>query len=850
MPDQNSEAGDIRAASLAIVDVLKAIGEFIGVRHGGARSGRGGIRVKLQDYDDALGNFLKFPPGDLRQTYSDVLMQVYPLQADLKALERFCAEYFSLKDNPLIEIRPVAPWVIMAVCDYGKMALKTENIGWVSQHELAFGFPVALYDRDAQGNQQFRDWALVYPFIYVDNPVSMSLGRQVYGWPKAGIEIKSARANLAPDLRCLATVDLHSGPERSELGDAADTRFLEVFQRQPLWSGRAGAASLFTYVARLSADYMSSISASFDLVRNAGYDWRVPSQSLGGMVRQFGGMTTQYLTWYDYVDGFLKSASRMARARQAALQRPFEYQGDNDKTDAQLGEVKTITLKQFRDAEDPKASCYRAIVVSTMGYSQPTDGAFIVSDPLSPDISGGVLINLYGRDTDSSVVKSLGLQGCTKVVNEGSRTTHTLQPVMPFWAKLDLTCGSGDCQWSRTKYTGWSVDNKPRNGGPQNGGMADHIQGPKDSSTVPYTMVGSGAAQEIRGPLDSANFGLRVFGIPAVKKTLQDLCAKYLQPSGQTDFTFDVKDPSKQMMPPDLAGRADGFVLMLVSSFDGLSGKGRDADSKNLHDRVLTFAVPATLKYQRKQKDVLIPLYTFVEQDWDFLTEYEVYGRLAFKADLQSPPNNWIDDTRNKSELLTAYTTIFPGEVPTPQKPTPPQSARVMPLVQIWKSRSDAVMQEKNPKASEIAANLVGGYQELMGLGSHALGSAGANIVSIGLKQVRDAISPKSSCYQEIVLVNRQFSSGWDLKAEEPNLTVSLHKYPGFDLAEKMGVKLEDSKLESLILDGEPHQRYVLKTIPGAMAFGDMSESSAVSLCWSLGNGWEAGPKAAEALSR
>src|SRR5207245_2026717 len=55
--------------------------------------GASGTLRELPHYNNTLGDFLKFP-DDLQQTYSDVLMQVYPLQADLEKLQRFCDSYF------------------------------------------------------------------------------------------------------------------------------------------------------------------------------------------------------------------------------------------------------------------------------------------------------------------------------------------------------------------------------------------------------------------------------------------------------------------------------------------------------------------------------------------------------------------------------------------------------------------------------------------------------------------------------------------------------------------------------------------------------------------------------------
>jgi hypothetical protein len=822
-------------------------------------SGLGAPDSELPDYNDALGNFLKFPRDALKpltQTYNDVLMQVYPLQADITALQSFCEKYFRLEENPPIKIRPVAPWVFMLACNYGKMALKTANIGWVSQNELAFSFPVAVYEGD-----RFKLWAMVHPFIYVDNPLSMSLGRQVYGWPKAGIEIVTARPDLAPDLRCLATVDLRSGPLRHEVGDSKDARFLEVFQRQPFLSGRAGGASYFTYLARLSADYVSLMSTGFEMLGTAAYDWtKNPPRNPIGLVSQYSLMTTQYFAWYDYVDKFLKSISKMARARLAAFQNPFGALADM--ADAQLGEIKCVTLKQFRDAEIPTKSCYQAIVVSTLGYGQPTDGGFLMSDPLSPDISGGVLIKLYDDETDEEqggsaarrIVDSLGLTRSRvgSPLSDGLRRIHTLQPVIPFWARLDLTYGSGDLQWLRTKYTHWTLVDDPDKGKKQ------ALHRAETTTPRPYCQEGSGAAQELRGPLKAANFGLRIFGIKAKKQTLQELCDRYLGGGkdsagklAQSFLEFKVQDPPDEFLTlKDSDGKrlfTSEFtpVLMLVSSFDGLSsGPGRHADKKNLHDRVLTFAVPAKCTRNRQgveslvphSVDVLIPLYVFVEQDWDFLTEHEVYGRLAFKSELESPPNNWIDDSRDQSPVLSVSTMIFPHEEEKAQ------SARVMPLIELRRSNWDRKQESKRDQGHEDAAagvrddSISSGYMKLMGIHHHLTLGLDVNTVTVALKQFRDAVRSDSASYQELVSVKRSFGRPGD-PAKEPELKVFFYSYSSFDIAKTMGLVEEGPKTTDVKLNNKVHRRYELQTIQGATVFGQLTDEDSQCLCWSVSKG-------------
>ena len=187
--------------------------------------------------------FLEYGPKDqLAQTYTDVLTQIYPLQADIRALTRFCKIAISIKPSDTCDrwtFEPAAPLVLKQVFNYGKLAMLTQNVGWVSQHEFAFGFPVAWFETLDDGQRKFIDWAMVYPYIWVDDPLSLSLGRQVYGWAKAGIELKSPRPNLEPNTRCLVSIDLKAGPERSGMDyDQTTPRFLEILQHQPILSGR------------------------------------------------------------------------------------------------------------------------------------------------------------------------------------------------------------------------------------------------------------------------------------------------------------------------------------------------------------------------------------------------------------------------------------------------------------------------------------------------------------------------------------------------------------------------------------------------------------------------------------
>src|ERR1700722_19075727 len=95
-------------------------------------------RVNLPEFNLALGEFLALP-ARLEQKYSDVVTQIFPLKANMNRLQEFCDSYLNLDEDLPLHFKPAAPWVLMQVVDYGQMATISKNVGWFSQHELAFG---------------------------------------------------------------------------------------------------------------------------------------------------------------------------------------------------------------------------------------------------------------------------------------------------------------------------------------------------------------------------------------------------------------------------------------------------------------------------------------------------------------------------------------------------------------------------------------------------------------------------------------------------------------------------------------------------------------------------------------
>ncbi len=126
--------------------------------------------------------------------FRDVTARVFPVKANIARLQGFCNEYLNMDIPPRIaHFRPGVPYVYVTVLNYGKMSvesIRAQNLGWVSQHEVIFLVPLTRW-REVRGLLVFQDWAFVSPFIFVDDALSQTTGREVYGWPKVAAELEA-----------------------------------------------------------------------------------------------------------------------------------------------------------------------------------------------------------------------------------------------------------------------------------------------------------------------------------------------------------------------------------------------------------------------------------------------------------------------------------------------------------------------------------------------------------------------------------------------------------------------------------------------------------------------------------
>jgi len=102
------------------------------------------------------------------------------LSADQDVLQKnLCDRYLNEPSGGVTKFRPAAPLVLLAFCKLDSLSSEAppyNGYGWFSEQEAAIW--VLTVD-------EVRETALwAFPYIWVDNPYAMAMGREIYGFPK------------------------------------------------------------------------------------------------------------------------------------------------------------------------------------------------------------------------------------------------------------------------------------------------------------------------------------------------------------------------------------------------------------------------------------------------------------------------------------------------------------------------------------------------------------------------------------------------------------------------------------------------------------------------------------------
>jgi hypothetical protein len=496
---------------------------------------------KLVKFNAVLGNDISLPK-QMRQSFPGVIAQIFPLKASLARLTEFCDTYlnFSDKDENLKQFsvaRPAAPMVILQVNNYPKLSVGPGDVGWFAQREVAFGIPLIWQHRESKKDLYTVEWALTYPFIFVDTPISIASGREVYGWAKKGMRIESQLDDPQPNAPhtlysvYLGTSSNFSGASRK---DFRSRPFMEVAQSSPLLSGRATPAEFLKIPSRLAGSYITAALGILELIGLPPFG--MPRQGFSGL------LPVLHELWREARSGLPNLINLLGLNWLAATSHSSSFYPVP---------AKILTLKQFRDAFDTNAACYQALVQSSITIDGLIDGGPLF-DLLLGDPTGGIHIDIRD-DSSQSVVADLGLE-VTEQFRSDNGQINRLRPICPVWAKVDISYQPADLQYWRSLVSTWSATYDPIllpdafgakelrfAPDPQHKESAKLTLRPENYS-IDYVTQGSGAREEVGGTISSSNLTLRVLPLLVAdggKDKLQSLINDYMD---NPSYSFKLAD--------------------------------------------------------------------------------------------------------------------------------------------------------------------------------------------------------------------------------------------------------------------------------------------------------------------
>jgi hypothetical protein len=754
-------------------------------------------------------------------TFRGVSARFFPLRANLDILQQLCDSYLNMVPPEAGRFRAMLPYVYLVVLDYGQMGESEMRTGWFSQIEVYFGVPVEWYKR-IRGQWVFHDWGVITPYIFVNDDVSVPVGRTVYGFPKV-----------------LATVELSKSPwMKNPIGPSTLARIsTAVFPEA--YTGASLQDRMFLEIERAA---LSNVRVPIDMTTSS-MPWTIASnlaQAIGGMGRD---------------------ALWMAQAMRIFPANPLMTPGV---LPAMFGHVmpwmaaggpgfilNSLNVKQFRRAEDPSRICYRALTngqMQTTGFNRA--GLLGEGQTLLGDLSGGHSIRLY-EHSSLPIAQTLGLEQSNSWNVDGLQVAE-FKPVMPFWVDVDL-------RFSRGTNVAWQTDDgvwKNEEGVPFD---AVPQPNPRFNNTI------STAIEAISGPFQFTGTTIRVVPLLANKAILQNFVDETLNkplqdPIVQKDGTpaeykvrFELWARGKQAVN---AGNAFGgdfaYVYLTASSFGNVISETDNVGDWAQYE--LTFMIP--VKWQRMRIDDptlqsagsgewetigvgLVPAFTLADNCITAISRLEIQGIASTTANFVRPESVWLGEEDQGSprqtllrvdvELLTA---LGAG-----------QQAVFQPVIEIVKNDPSRGLgnapdrpgrwaedlrhelgQKKAVKQQYFLEMKVARSLALELLGNHTPFSI------YTLKQFRDVTDPNKACYQSIVRVPRVLSEVFDMREIEDTLTVNLYGYPSMNLVASLG--LEATRLD----DAAAGIAYSLQALRPFYIRTTLAEPLGERMIWRAGN--------------
>ncbi len=708
--------------------------------------------------------------------FNGMSARVFPLRAHLGTLQRLVDGYMNFVPPQAGYFRVPMPYVYVMLLDYGQVTEAVARIGWFAQTEVFFMVPLEWY-KFVNGKWVFHDWAVITPYVFVNDEFSVPLGRTVFGFPKVLARVVStpdAWIKNATAVVTLARVDTSVFPETYS-GTEIETRpFLEV-ERGTISNFQMPFVSSSPTMPWEMATHLAEAAAGF------GRDalWLAQSMRISSINPFSDPGTIQAMI------------SRMA---------PWLAPSGN-------GFVQnSINLKQFRRSERPTEFCYQSLTNGRM-ETKSFNGAGLLGENYSllGDLSGGHTVRLY-EYASLPLVRTLGLEVQRQWQSEGC-VVNEMKPVLPFWLDVDIKYDQGDNLAWRTSDGVWR-DNTGAPFDPQPAQCAANA--PEFNQTV------ATAVDDIAGPFDFADTIVRVLPLLAKRKKLAEFLEGYINKpfddrivhqndkNKEEHIRFSLWSRESKAIDQELPEVEDlAYVYLMISSFGTITSTTNNVGDWTNYQ--LSFMIPVQFERANEAGEWttigvgLVPAFSFVDNCIAAIARFEVQGFEAVVANFERPSSEWLSDTVDLGNnppqtLLSLETEVWPA-IGTGQK------AVILPVIEVLQGAPcaglgeapDAPWSWSTTLRSELRAKKAAKAEQsddlkiARALALELLGNQ-APFTAYSLKQFRDARDPSKACYQSLVRVPRQIKQLDDLREIEDTLVIRIHEYPSLDIAGQLGL--------------------------------------------------------------
>lgn len=620
-------------------------------------------------------------------TFPGVTLRMFPLKADMYVLRSFCNQLVNIAPHEVAEFEPFVPFVYLTVIHYGRMATAATNLGWVSQHEVTFSIPLMHYRR-RNGRREFIGFVSLTPFMFVDNELSLTTGREVYGWPKVFARLDGGVERWLDDPTSPQTLMSLSTDVLISTGAHTSMKPLIEIENWEVRNIPFGSLSLDPWIraaSTLPRAALGALSLGADLMEI----WAAPP---------FLG--------YSPGDRALLAQGLLEGFQRGLPLRRSPYWD-------------ILTLKQFRDAVHPEDACYQALIRSRMGVGRFNGGGLMGGTAyLQGDPSGGYRIKIYDY-ASQPMVGSFGLE-VEDHVSAGGIAFDVLRPVCPFWIGMDLRYGRGKPICWRASSSSWHAGGRvfpPRSNSP--------LQGPG----ILFNTAQGLSNPEVPGPFEMNDGEIHVLPLAARPGRLRDFVSEYLDLPRELGWFEPYQD----------------IVYLAVGAYGLVSSRSQPMGS--LSCRTAAFFIPVLWhRPDGSSQFVLVPPFLFADNQVVSITSQEESGLPVLQASLTGPPDFWLRSPSQLRPLMSIRLLLFPvlnlgaqaeervlvgiAAGPLPQEAVP--SPEYGPMEAEWVRKAEEAAKSSKPFQGP--------------------GPGEKCMRSVTLKQIRDSWDPNQACFQEYLL--------------------------------------------------------------------------------------------------